>query len=112
MSMWPIHVMAVLPVPAVSAMSQTTHKLPSDHLQVCLVLDAISGESGPIAPFSSLPVPFQVPARNCSFLVSSPGLGGISGGVAGLAVAAGAAAAGAASFFSAFAGAGAAAGLP
>src|SRR5262245_8585291 len=82
MIMWPCQAIAVLPVPTVSLTSQTSQRLPSDHLQLCLALEVISGESGPMAPFSTLPVPIMVPARNCSFFVSSPGLGGISGGLA------------------------------
>src|SRR4051812_26840278 len=90
-------------------MSHCTQKLPSVHLQVCLVLDGISGEPGIIAPASSLPVPFQVPMKNCNALVSAPGLGGPSGGFA-VAAGAGAAAfaAGAGAAFAAGAAAGAA----
>jgi len=65
-------------VPIVSLISQLSHSLSADHLQLCVPLVVIAGEFGPIAPAGTLPVMANVVASGLSACVSAPGFGGIA----------------------------------
>src|SRR5690242_13122773 len=82
MTRWPIHFMAVLPVPMVISMSHDAHMLPGSHLHVCLPLVGASLPSGVMC------VPVYVPLRTngLSAACSGPGFGGVISAPAGAAL--------------------------
>src|SRR5262245_22331062 len=73
---WPLHFMAVLPVPVVSSKSQEPQRLLRTHLQVPLPLVVISGLLGPMAPAATVPVEVTFLTKGLRASVSGPGLGG------------------------------------
>src|SRR5881394_2589559 len=74
--MCPFQVMACLPVPQVSSSSHAYHMPPAIGWHVALPCETVAGESGPIAPGSTLPchVP-PVPNTGAIALISAPGFG-------------------------------------
>src|SRR6266513_5486752 len=74
--MRPFQVMACLPVPHVSSTSHEYHMPPAIEWLIALPCETVAGESGPIAPASTLPcqVP-PVPKTGAIALISAPGFG-------------------------------------
>src|SRR6476619_119137 len=60
----------------VSLISQLSHSLSADHLQLCEPFDGIAGDPGPIAFAGTLPASVSVVANGLSAIVSGPGFGG------------------------------------
>src|SRR6476469_128136 len=76
--MWPIHFIAVLPVPTVSSMSHAAHMFPGSHLHVDLAFDGIALPSG----MRCSPVPVELATSGLMAACSGPGLGGVISGAA------------------------------
>src|SRR5437879_4616540 len=74
--MCPFQVMACLPVPHISSTSHEYHMPPAIGWHIALPCETVAGESGAIAPASTLPchVPL-VPKTGAIALISAPGFG-------------------------------------